>query len=169
MRYFKSYSSEGGTRGPAIVHYPSHGKGGGISDAFSSVIDIAPTALDLANIERPETIEGRTVQPFQGQSILPLVVGTSETVHSEEAIFGWEVFGHLAIRQGEWKLLRLTSTPAVKNQRKLLGGDRWGLYNIAKDPGEVRDLSEEHPEIVERLLVAWQKYVQENNIIPYDK
>ena len=40
---------------------------------------------------------------------------------------------------------------------------------MATDPGEVNDLSEEHPEIVERLLVAWEKYVQENNIIPYDK
>ena len=166
MRYFKSYSSEGGTRGPAIVHSPSHGKGGGISDAFSSVIDIAPTALDLANIERPETIEGRAVQPFQGQSILPLIVGTSETVHSENAIFGWEVFGHLAIRQGDWKLLKLTSTPAVKNQRKTLDTDRWGLYNMAIDPGEVNDLSDEHPEVVEKLLADWDHYVSENNIIP---
>ena len=106
------------------------------------------------------------MQPFQGQSILPLIVGTSETVHSENAIFGWEVFGHLAIRQGDWKLLKLTSTPAVKNQRKTLDTDRWGLYNMAIDPGEVNDLSDEHPEVVEKLLADWDHYVSENNIIP---
>ena len=50
-----------------------------------------------------------------------------------------------------------------------LDADRWGLYNVAKDPGEVNDLSEEHPEIVEKLMVAWEKYIQENNIIPFDE
>ena len=168
MRYFKSYASEGGTRGTAFVHYPAHGVEGKISDAFASVIDIAPTVLDLANIERPETIEGRTVQPFQGQSMLPLIEGNTEVVHADDAVFGWEVFGHLGVRQGDWKLLRLVTDTPEPMQTPPLEADRWGLYNMATDPGEVNDLSEEHPEIVEKLMEAWEKYVRENNVIPYD-
>ena len=53
--------------------------------------------------------------------------------------------------------------------RDSLEADRWGLYNMATDPGEVNDLSKEHPEIVEKLLVAWEKYVEENNVIPYEE
>ena len=169
MRYFKSYASEGGTRGTAFIHYPAHGVKGKISDAFASVIDIAPTVLDLANIDRPETLEGRTVQRFQGQSMVPLIEGNTESVHADDAVFGWEVFGHLGIRQGDWKLLKLVSNTPEPMQTPPLEADRWGLYNMATDPGEVNDLSKEHPEIVEKLLVAWEKYVEENNVIPYEE
>ena len=169
MRYFKSYASEGGTRGTAFIHYPSYGVAGQISDAFASVVDIAPTVLDLANVERPETLEGRPVQRFQGQSMLPLVEGKTEAVHSDEAVFGWEIFGHLAIRQGDWKMLRLVSNTPEPMQTPPLEADQWGLYNMATDPGEVKDLSEQHPEIVEKLMEAWEKYVRENNVIPYDE
>ena len=50
-----------------------------------------------------------------------------------------------------------------------LEADRWGLYNMATDPGEVRDLSAEHPEIVGKLLVNWTGYVNGNNVIPTDE
>ena len=103
------------------------------------------------------------------RQILPLVEGKTEAVHSDDAVFGWEVFGHLGVRQGDWKLLRLVTDTPEPMQTPPLEADRWGLYNMATDPGEVNDLSKEHPEIVEKLLVAWEKYVQENNIIPSDE
>lgn len=165
MRYYKSFASEGGTRGPAIIHYPSGGVAGEISDAFASVIDIAPTVLDLADVERPDSFEGRTVQNFQGRSMVPFVMGDKDAVHSDEAVFGWEVFGHRAIRQGDWKLLRLTSNSAERRQPKPMEANNWGLYNMATDPGEVNDLSAQHPEIVAKLLAAWDQYTQENNVI----
>ncbi len=165
MKYYKSFSSEGGTRGAAIVHFPSGGKSGEISDTYASVIDIAPTVLDLANVKRPNTFDGRSVQAFQGLSILPYVLGQTDTVHDEDAIFGWEVFGHRAIRQGDWKLLRLTSDSAERNQPKPMDADRWELFDMSTDPGETNDLSAVHPEIVERLLILWDQYVQANSVI----
>lgn len=165
MRYYKTYASEGGTRGAAFVHYPSHGVQGKLSDAYASVIDIAPTVLDLANVSRPEMFEGRPVQPFQGQSMVPLIVGSADSVHAPDALFGWELFGNRAIRQGDWKLTWLTSNSPLPKLPKPLESDQWGLYNMSTDPGEVNNLSSEHPEIVERLLVAWDKYVRDHNVI----
>jgi arylsulfatase len=165
-RYYKSYSSEGGTRGPAIIHHPKQVNKGQISDAFASVVDIAPTFLELAGVTHPDYgFNGRPLQPIQGESLVPMVFDGAESVRPDDFTFGWEVFGHRAIRKGDWKLLWLTSTPAERAQPLVENADNWGLYNVAVDPGEVNDLSAEHPELVAELLEAWDDYVSDNGVV----
>jgi arylsulfatase A-like enzyme len=48
----------------------------------------------------------------------------------------WELFGMRAVRKGDFKLLQL---------EKPFGTDGGQLYNLAKDPGETVDLSQEMP------------------------
>ena len=156
-RYYKAYASEAGTRAPAIIHYPAADASlaGKHSDAFISVVDIAPTLLDLAGIEQATTNRyGDPVKPMTGVSWVPFMAGESSTVRPEGFTFGWEVFGHQAIRKDDWKLLRMSSTPAERGQAVsgVQDADFWGLYNMKTDPGEVNDLSAEHPEIVADLL-----------------
>ncbi|MDG2089124.1 MAG: arylsulfatase [Arenicellaceae bacterium] len=166
MRYFKSLSSEGGTRGPAFIHSPEVSKKGQISDAFVSVVDLAPTFLELAGVEHPEFgFNGRPLQPLQGESLLPLAFGDADAVRSDEFIFGWEVFGHLAIRKGDWKLLRLTSKPSEARQPLAERADKWELFDMRVDPGETNDLSAEFPAKVAELQSAWQKYSSTNGLI----
>jgi arylsulfatase len=166
MRYFKSLSSEGGTRGPAFIHSPKVSKKGQISDAFVSVVDLAPTFLELAGVEHPEFgFNGRPLQPLQGESLLPLAFGDADAVRSDEFIFGWEVFGHLAIRKGDWKLLRLTSKPSERRQPLAEGADKWELFDMRVDPGETKDLSSEFPAKVAELQAAWQEYSSTNGLI----
>ena len=166
MRYFKSRGSEGGTRGPAFIHHPDLSKQGEISDAFVSVVDLAPTFLELAGVTHPERgFNGRSLMPMQGESLLPLVFGDADTVRPEDFTFGWEVFGHRALRKGDWKLLWLTSEPSDANQHAMEGADHWGLYNLAVDPGETNDLSESEPKKFAELLLAWDEYVADNGIV----
>jgi arylsulfatase A-like enzyme len=165
-RYFKSFSSEGGTRGPAFIHHPDVSKKGELSNAFTSVVDIAPTFLELAGATHPEMDNnGSPLQPLQGESLLPLAFEEVDSVRSPDFVFGWEVFGHRAIRQGYWKLLWLTSTPAESRQPLAQDADHWGLYNMVDDPGEVVDLSALEPEIVATLREAWEDYVATNGIV----
>lgn len=165
MRYFKSYAAEGGTRGPAIVHAPTLSKQGEISDAFSSVVDFVPTALELAGIDVPVELDGQAVQTFQGRSMLPFVFGEAEAYYPDDFTFGWEIFGHKAIRKGDWKLMQLAARPAERSQPVPMASGAWGLYNMTNDPGELNDLSAEHPEIVEELLAAWEAYKAENGVV----
>lgn len=165
MRYHKSLSSEGGTRGPAFVHSPMLSKKGVVSDAFASVIDVAPTVLDLAGIDAPETVNGQTVQDFQGRSMSSLLIGDADAHYPTDFTFGWEVFGHRAIRKGDWKLLWLAPRPAEANQVVPMEAGVWGLYNMATDPGETTDLSNAHPEVVADLLAEWEVYITENQVI----
>lgn len=165
-RYFKSYASEGGTRGPAFVHYPKMNKVGEISDSFVSVVDLAPTFLDLANLpQATRNRYGDPVKPIQGVSMVPFINGQTDSVRSEDFTFGWEVFGHRAIRKGDWKLLWMSAIPAERAQVNIERADKWGLYDMSTDPGEVNDLSLQQPEIVEELLVLWDEYVEVNGII----
>lgn len=168
MRYYKSLSSEGGTRGPAILNYPNGGIQGEISDTFASVVDLAPTFLQLAGVQHPGTsYNNQPIKPLQGHSLVPLVTGQSDTVWPDDFVFGWEVLGHLAIRKGDWKLLRLVSDSTERGQRATgtEGADYWGLYNMKTDPGETNNLSDKMPEKVEELLVAWEQYSAEHGLI----
>ncbi len=159
MRYFKSLSSEGGIRGPAIIHYPQSDSRGVVSNAFASVIDIAATALDLAGAPYPNYgLNGRPLHPLQGESMVPLIMGEDDSVHADDFVFAWEVFGHLAVRKGDWKLLQLAVKSSDNGQRPAEEAGTWGLYNLTTDPGETTDLSEDNPEKFSELLAAWQDY-----------
>ena len=46
------------------------------------------------------------------------------------------------IREGYWKALYMNAPR---------GKDRWELYDLKNDPGELKDLAEEKPDILERL------------------
>ncbi|PYJ56104.1 MAG: hypothetical protein DME24_23225 [Verrucomicrobia bacterium] len=56
--------------------------------------------------------------------------------------------GQQSLRADDWKLVRQHLHPVNKNASPQ--GSR-GLYNLARDPGETRDVSMQHPEIVARL------------------
>lgn len=166
MRYFKSYSSEGGIRGPAIIHYPNAKNPGVISDSLTSVIDIAATFVDLAGAAGPESKRnGLPIHPLQGKSMVPLIMGESDSVRTEDDVLAWEVFGHLAVRKGDWKLLQLASKSSDSGQRAAEDAGYWGLFNLATDPGETTNMAEKHPEKVEELLAAWEEYSSTHGLV----
>lgn len=165
-RYYKSFASEGGSLGPAFIHHPELAKTGQLSDEFISVVDFAPTFLELAGVTDIDTgSNGTPLQEIQGYSLVPFLLEDDTQVRPEDFTFGWEVFGHRALRKGDWKLLWLTSSPSEVAQSPAERADRWGLFNLSVDPGEVNDLSAENPEKVAELLVAWGEYMQENGIV----
>lgn len=151
-RGFKTWITEGGIRCPCIVRYPKMmSPVGSHTDSFATVMDILPTVLDFAGVKHPGTkFRGREVVPVRGSSWVPHLQNQREGFHDEEEeITGWELFGLRAIRQGHWKALFMCAPR---------GKDRWELYNLAKDPGELNDLADAEPEILERLMRHWEEY-----------
>lgn len=165
-REYKSRASQGGTLAPAFIHHPAMSKAGQKSGEFISVVDFAPTFLELAEATHiQESTSGQPLQELQGYSLVPYLMGDTDQIRPDDFTFGWEVFGHLAIRKGDWKLLRLTSQPSERLQPLAEGADHWGLYDVSVDPGEVNDLSADHPEKVAELLEEWDQYAEENGIV----
>ena len=156
-RLYKAYPTEGGVRVPAVVRYPGF-KNGKTSDIFASVMDLAPTFLEMAGLGHPAPEwKGRKVVGMRGKSMSEWFEGTTETVHEHDFIQGWELLGRGAIRKGDWKAVFI---PKPK------GTEKWQLYNMKSDPGEVHDLAEEKPELLKELLALWDQYVLENGVIP---
>ncbi|HEX6998324.1 MAG TPA: arylsulfatase [Gammaproteobacteria bacterium] len=157
FRGAKQTAYEGGIRVPAIAHFPGVIQEGARSDAFATVMDLLPTFLALADTEHPgESYRGHPVAPVRGRSLLPLLAGERGAVHDGEEYVGWELFGHRAVRQGDWKI--------VWDPREGEAA-QWRLFNLAEDPGEQHDLREAQPERFRALLGLWDRYVEESGVI----
>ncbi|AOA57036.1 arylsulfatase [Acinetobacter larvae] len=156
-RLYKAHTSEGGIRTVSFIHYPALARQQQISHEFLTVMDLLPTILDLIGVEHPGTsYQGRELAPLRGRSILPYLQQQQDYIHSAEHITGWELFGQKALRQGDWKALFI---PAPN------GPNRWQLFHLASDQGEVEDLAERYPEKLQELLAHWAVYVQENGVV----
>lgn len=134
FRMFKGFTTEGGIRAPAIIHYPKVIPGGFTQNAMTTVMDVIPTILELANIEHPITFKGEEVFPLRGASMLSVLKGKKESVHNEDYVMGWELFGRRAIRQGDWKIVWEPSGIPWKPNDPDVIHDQWRLFNIVNDP-----------------------------------
>lgn len=167
----------GGTRVPFIMRYPAitESKKGQIVEAFSTVMDIMPTFLDLANASHPTTgksfgtYKDRQVFPMRGKSWVPYFSSKNSTsdvtaIHtSDDPAVGWELYGRAALRKGDWKIVWMPADSYGKAQ--------WELFDLCDDPGEVNDLASDMPEKVEELVKEWEIYVRETGVVwgaPFD-
>lgn len=94
---------------------------------------------------------------MRGVSMLPWLRSDAGMVHGKDFVTGWELCGRGAIRKADWKAVFI---PKPK------GPERWQLYDLSTDPGEVDDLAEVHPTKVEELLAHWEQYVVECGVVP---
>ena len=157
FRLFKGFTTEGGIRVPAFVHYPRLKSKGITNSEFLTVKDVMPTLLDLAETQHPGTqYKGRQVLPLQRHSILPMLQGKEPAIHTDEQIMGWEMFGYKAMRKGNWKIVNLPSP---------YGTCSWELFDLLTDPAEQHDLSSTHPGIANELQKLWVDYKDQNGII----
>ena len=154
-RYFKSQTTEGGIRSPAILNYPASKEGAGRYDEFLSVMDVMPTFLALAGVDHPQQFQGREILPMKGASMAAILDGQKSAIHPPEYTMGWQLNNHRALKKGNWKIV-MTHPP--------LGDGTWNLYDLSKDPFEHHDLSDAYPIKLEALIHEWDEYVAENGV-----
>lgn len=159
MRMFKGFSSEGGIKVPAIINFPGKFEDikGNFVDQLMTVHDLPVTFLDLAETSHPGLIyKGREVAPYVGKSMMPFINGKAETVHDADDAIIWELNNRIAIRKGDWKMIRIPGR---------FGTGDWELFDIKNDPAERHDLRAENPDVVNELAAAWDKYALKNGVI----
>ena len=89
---------------------------------FATVMDLAPTILDLAGLKHPVpsgqikgSYKGREVYGLRGKSWVKSLssgeafVDRPDVFWGDDEFVGWELFGRAAIRKGKWKVRRLSS------------------------------------------------------------
>ncbi len=142
---------EGGIRVPLIVAWKGTIKPERISGHLSAFWDFLPTVCDLAGIDTPAGLDGI--------SYLPELVGNDQSSHEYLYWEFSELGGKQAIRQGKWKL--------VKNDCFRQDGGEQELFDLDHDPGEMKDLSEEYPELVKELSEQMKSVRTESEIFPF--
>ncbi len=146
FRRHKTWVHEGGNSTPLIVHWPAGIKDKGVfRRSKGHVVDVVPTFLDLAGIEKPAEWEGTPVPKAPGVSLAPAF---REDVMVEHDYLWWFHDGHRAVQRGDWKLV----SPK---------GEPWELYNLAKDRAEQKDLSNKRTRKVKELEKLWQSKMDE--------
>ncbi len=143
FRLHKHWNHEGGISSPLIVHWPDGiAARGEVRHDPSHFIDIAPTVLELAGVEWPDTWKGAPRPPTPGISLVPAFARGGAVKH--ESLW-WCHSGNRAVRMGDWKLV------AHSASRK------WELYNVGRDRSEMKNLVKERPEVVKRLDAEWNR------------
>jgi len=146
FRRHKTWVHEGGISTPLIAHWPDGIKAKGeLRHSPSHVIDIFPTILELAGVEKPNSWEGTPIPKAPGKS---LVSSFLEDRFVKRDSIWWMHEGHRALRQGDFKLV------AAK-------GDPWALYDLSKDRAESKDLVAKMPGKARKLEELWNQQVEE--------
>jgi arylsulfatase A-like enzyme len=141
LRGIKRDLYEGGIRVPLIIRWPDKIKPGSTSDHISAFWDMLPTFCEIAKIDPPENIDGI--------SLLPALLRKTQKKH--EYLY-WEFTeqgGKQAIRKGNFKAIRLQ---ILQNPNAEVL-----LFDLESDPGESRNIADEHPDIVEELRVLFRQ------------
>lgn len=135
----KGWLYEGGIRVPVLVRDPATGHAGETCAEPVYSTDFYPTILAATGHDAlPE-------QHKDGVSFLPYLENTDMKPTGRPLIWHYPHWGNqggspgAAIRQGKWKLIRWDWP------------ERTELFDLEADPGELKDLSKEHPEIVSDL------------------
>ncbi len=149
--WYKGFTGEGGTRVPSIAVWPARIPAGQRSNALVSVSDWYHTIADAAGLPAKQR-----KSPTDSLNLMPLLSGKASRVRDENDILGMEMWGRQAVYMGDWKLVSMPE-PA--------GPGGMQLYNLVDDPMELNDLSSQEPERLQMMQDAWQRYVDDNNVI----
>jgi arylsulfatase A-like enzyme len=146
FRRHKTWVHEGGISTPLVVHWPAGIQARNqIRRTSGHFIDIVPTILELAGIEKPAEWQGVPIPEAPGRSIVPAFTGEMEEPHSN---LWWLHDGHRALRYKNWKIV----SPE---------GEPWTLYNIKTDRSEQHDLAPGMPTLLKELTERWQTQTQD--------
>ena len=156
LRGSKGELYEGGIRVPLVVCWPGLAKKGSTCDEPVSSVDLYPTLLELAGVNRPDG------QILDGVSLVPAFRGA--TTLKRPRLF-WHFPCYVgratpasAVREGHFKLIEFFED-----------GGHVELYNLHADPNERRDLATSQPGRVKALVDALHDWQQETHAaIPRD-
>jgi arylsulfatase A len=136
---------EGGIRVPAMISYPAKLPQGQTRDQIVTIMDWFPTVLKLCGIKWKAS-----APKLDGHSLTGVIADSKAASAHEVLNFAWA--SNWAIRKGDWKLIHQLNKKTKSMELT--------LHNLAELNPEVKDHTNEQPEIVKELTAlhkAWEK------------
>lgn len=147
FRLYKHFVHEGGACTPMIASWPDKipaDKAGSFVRQVAYLPDFMATCVELSGGRYPSN-----VPQHHGKSLLPLLAGDQQPIHTEPLYFEHE--GNAAMRWGDWKLVRQYRKP-------------WELYNIRKDRTEMNDLSTSESTRHDQMVQMWETWATQHEV-----
>ncbi len=146
---------EGGVREPCVMRWPGQIPAGRVSDTPLMTIDLLPTIAKAVGAPLP-------AHKIDGLDVWPVLAGRAGATNPHPAYFFYYNTGELqAVRSGDWKLMLPHTSRTVGDQPRATGGVPvkyrplpvgLELFHLRADPGETRNVAEENPAVMTRLL-----------------
>ena len=156
--HYKFHTNEGGLRVPLVMSGPGISQQGELTDEFTFVTDLTPTILNLVGLnDHDGNFNGESVEPIVGSNFADYLMGTTQQIHSPSEPIGYELGGSSALFKGDYKI--------VTNRSEQNETERH-LFNIKADPGEVSDLRDEQPQLLEEMLADYEVWERANDVLP---
>lgn len=143
---------EGGIREPFIARWTDVIKPNSQNNHIGAFWDILPTFAELAGVKSPQNIDGL--------SFVPTLKGNK--TQAKHAYLYWEFHengGKQAVRQGNWKAVKLNASTNPKNEVE--------LYDLAKDPAESKNIAKQFPEKAKELEGLMNSSHVESTLFPF--
>lgn len=146
----KGFVYEGGIRVPMIASWPGHIKSESSTDLISAHYDVMATLSELVGFEKPSDTDGI--------SFLPTLLGKNSQIEHEFLFWEYpEYGGQVAIRMGDWKVVRQN----LKSKKKEATLE---LYNLKEDSSESNNIAHLHPNIIKKAETIFKREHQNAEI-----
>jgi arylsulfatase A len=148
---------EGGHRVPFIVRWPGRVAAGSSSDQLLCLNDLFATCAELL---------GETLSDDEGEDSFSFlsVLLRQDASDVRDNLVSHSVDGEFAYREGPWKIV---FKMAGRNREASRGKPTVvELYHLDRDIGEKSDVSQQRPEIVERLTAGLKTVVEQGRSRP---
>ena len=147
FRRHKSWVYEGGITSPLIAHWPAGIRARNeLRQTPAHLIDIVPTVLAAAGVEKPTQWEGEPIPAAPGKNLLPAF--EKDITIARDSLW-WLHEGNRAVRVGDWKLISDK------------GSSVWELYDLKTDRAEQNNLAPKMPDKAKELEAVWQRQTDE--------
>jgi arylsulfatase A-like enzyme len=144
---------EGGIRVPTCAVWPDRIPPGTETDRVAMTMDLYPTICEATGAAVPDEVDGR--------SILPTLLGQDQPAE-DRYLFWVRLEGgryggrpYYGVRHGDWKLIQNNAAEPLR------------LYNLAADPKETTDRSQQNPAVYHRLKQALDKHIAQCAAVPW--
>jgi len=153
--YDKRFMYEESLRMPLLVRWPAAVRPGSVTDALTINCDFAPTFLEIAGLQAPPDMQGRSLVPLMKSGLASDWRGAIYYRYYHDP-GDHNTRAHYGIRTRTHKLIYFWTK------------DRWECYDLVKDPDELRNIYEDPAaratvEALKQELLRLKREVQDDD------
>ncbi len=151
LRGSKRTSWEGGVRVPFIVKWKGRLRPATTYTHPVIQLDVLPTALAAAGIKF-------NAKTFDGVDLLPFL-NRKRSGRPHDSLY-WRTGGIMGIRNGDWKLLRMSDEAFREPPFVITDHTQLELYNLKDDISETKNLASTNPKKLKELAADWTRWTK---------